>query len=78
MARLHIMKTHKKTLTAKHRKAKRTHKKNNKATIISGSGEVSWSEFFMGQRYTKKRNSGSSSHRRHPNSRKSRAGTVHT
>jgi hypothetical protein len=78
MARLNIMKTHKKTLTAKHRKTKRTQKKYNKPTLIGGSGEVSWREFFMGQRYTKKRNSGSSSHRRHSNSKKSRAGTVHT
>ena len=46
------------------------------AGVLTGgsSGGVSWSEFFMGQRYTRKRNSGGSSHRRHPNSRKSRAG----
>jgi hypothetical protein len=44
--------------------------------MTGGSGGVSWREFFMGQRYTKKRNSGGSSHRRLHNqsSRKSRAG----
>ncbi len=51
-----------------------TIKKKKTPQTGGSSGGVSWNEFFMGKRYTQKRKRGGSSHRRHPNSRKSRAG----